>query len=99
VILRIVGPLVVVSTVFLLGTGAALLAVGPAHSTSKAGRLSGVGLRRGIVLASLIVGLALGAASLRWNIAWTHRARRREAAPLTKPIMTGSGVGRMGTSD
>jgi hypothetical protein len=115
VILRIAGPIVVLSTVFLLGTGAALLAVGPANSdtlvtvhqasfivwvsvttihvlghiaetwrltihdmrTSGAGGVSGVGLRRGLILASLIVGLALGTASLGWNSAWVHRVGHR----------------------
>jgi hypothetical protein len=122
VILRIIGPLVVVSTVSLLGTGAALLAVGPANSdtlvtvhqasfivwvsvttihvvghiaetcrltihdmrTSSAG---GVGLRRGLILASLVVGLGLGTASLGWNSAWAHRVGRRDGALLSNPFV------------
>jgi len=137
VILRILGPLVVVSTVCLLGTGATLLAVGPANSdtlvtvhqasfivwvsvttihvighitetwrltiqdmrTTSAGAVSGVGLRRGLILASLVVGLSLGTASLGWNSAWTHRVGRRDGAPLNNSVKTGTGVGWMGTSD
>ena len=124
VILRILGPVVVVSTVCLLGTGAALLAVGPANSDtlvtmhqasfivwfsvttidvvghlaetwrlmihdlrpSSAGGVSGVGLRRGLILASLIVGLALGTASLGWNSAWAHRGGRRDGALLRNSV-------------
>ncbi|MEY2400426.1 MAG: hypothetical protein QOJ08_537, partial [Ilumatobacteraceae bacterium] len=133
VILRILGPLVVVSTICLLGTGATLLAVGPANSDtlvtlhqasfivwvsvttihvvghitetarltiddmSSAGGIGGVGLRRGLVLASLIVGLALGTASLGWNSAWVHRVGRRDGAPLNNPVKTGTGFGWTGT--
>jgi len=108
-ILRILAPVVVLSTLALLGTGVALLAVGPANSdalvTVHQGsfivwvsamtiyvlghiidtwrlsiddirddrRVPGVGLRRSLVLVSLIIGLGLGVASLGWNSAWTDR--------------------------
>ncbi|MEY2581624.1 MAG: hypothetical protein QOE09_1473 [Ilumatobacteraceae bacterium] len=135
VILRIVGPLVVVSTICLLGTGAALLAVGPANAdtlvtvhqasfivwvsvttihvvghiaetfrltihdmrTRSTGRVAGVGRRRSLILVSLIVGLALGTASLGWNSAWVHRAGRRNGAPLSNPV-TMTGISRRATS-
>jgi hypothetical protein len=112
-ILRILGPVVVLSTLVLLGTGIALLAVGPASSDAlvtvhqasfivwvsattihvlghivetwrlstddlrndEDRRVPGVGLRRSLVLVSLVIGLGLGAASLGWNSAWTHRQR------------------------
>jgi hypothetical protein len=99
----------------LLGTGAALLAVGLANSDTletvhqasfivwvsvttihvvghiaetwrltihdmRTSGVGGVGLRRGLILASLVVGLGLGTASLGWNSAWAHRVGRRWGA-------------------
>ena len=112
-ILRVLAPVVVLSTLALLGTGVALLAVGPAHSDAlvtlhqasfivwvssttihvlghivetwrlsiddlrrdQSHRVPRVGLRRSIVLVSLVIGLGLGVASLGWNSAWTQRLR------------------------
>ena len=111
IILRVTAPLVVISTIALLGTGAALLAVGPdnadalvtVHQASfivwfavttihvlghivETWRLTGddlratstaevprVGMRRGLVLISLVIGVGLGVASLGWNHDWTNR--------------------------
>jgi hypothetical protein len=132
VILRILGPLVVVSTICLLGTGATLLAVGPANADTLvtvhqasfivwvsvttfhgvghitetwrltpddmrgAGDVGRVGLRRGLILAGLIVGLALGTASLGWNSEWVHRGDRRDGAPFNDPTKPGAGIGSRG---
>jgi len=119
-ILRILGPIVVLSTLAVLGTGVALLIVGPnnadtlvtVHQASfivwvsvttihvlghiiETWRLSvddirgetahavrGRGMRRTVVLASVVLGLGLGIASLGWNSAWAHRRRHfRDGAP------------------
>jgi hypothetical protein len=48
--------------------------------------IPGVGVRRGLVLLSLIVGLGLGAASLGWNGAWADARRHdRPAVPSVAP--------------
>jgi hypothetical protein len=119
IILRVTAPVVVVSTIALLGTGAALLAVGPNNSDTwvtvhqasfivwvsvttihvlghiiETWRLTGddlrststaavprAGLRRGLLLISLVVGVGLGVASLGWNHDWANRRRdRRDGA-------------------
>ena len=119
IILRLTAPVVVVSTIALLGTGAALLAVGPKSSDTlvtvhqasfivwvsvttihvlghiiETWRLTGddlrststaavprVGLRRGLLLVSLVVGVGLGVASLGWNHDWANRRHdRRDGA-------------------
>ncbi len=112
IILRATAPLVVISTIALLATGAALLVVGPnnadtlvtVHQASfivwvsvttihvlghivETWRLTGddlrststaavprLGLRRSLLLISLVVGVGLGVASLGWN---HDRANRR----------------------
>ncbi len=119
IILRVTAPVVVVSTIALLGTGAALLAVGPnnadtlvtLHQASfvvwvsvttihvlghivETWRLTGddlraastaavprVGMRRGLLLVSLVIGVGLGVASLGWNHDWANRRHdRRDGA-------------------
>ena len=119
IILRVTAPVVVVSTIALLGTGAALLAVGPKNSDTlvtvhqasfivwvsvttihvlghiiETWRLTGddlrststatvprAGLRRGLLLVSLVVGVGLGVASLGWNHDWANRRHdRRDGA-------------------
>ncbi len=127
-ILRIIGPIVIVSTISVLGTGVALLSIGPNNSNSdtlvtfhqasfivwvsvttihvlghiietwrltvddlrpaKAGRVGRVGVRRSLLLASVVVGLGLGVASLGWNSAWADRVHgpRRAASPSRSPF-------------
>ena len=119
IILRVTAPLVVVSTIALLGTGAALLAVGPNNADTlvtfhqasfivwvsvttihvlghivETWRLTGddlratstaavprVGMRRGLLLVSLVIGVGLGVASLGWNHDWANRRHfRRDGA-------------------
>jgi len=119
IILRATAPLVVISTIALLATGASLLAVGPnnadtlvtVHQISfivwvsattihvlghivETWRLAGddlrststaavprVGLRRGLLLISLVVGVGFGVASLGWNHDWANRGNdRRDGA-------------------
>ena len=125
-ILRIIGPIVIVSTMAVLGTGVALLSIGPKNSDTlitfhqasfivwvsvttihvlghiietwrltvddlrpaKAGRAGRVGVRRSLLLASVVVGLGLGVASLGWNSAWANRVHdpRRAAPPSRSPF-------------
>ena len=111
IILRVTAPLLVISTIALLGTGAALLAVGPNNADTlvtfhqasfvvwvsvttihvlghivETWRLTGddlratstaavprVGMRRGLLLISLVIGVGLGVASLGWNHDWANR--------------------------
>lgn len=115
-ILRIAAPLVVVSTISLLGTGIVSLAVGPRHSDTwvtlhqgsfivwfaamtvhvlghllETWRLTTAevradppvprrGLRISLVVVSLVVGLALGIASLGWTSAWRNRPRHGDGS-------------------
>ena len=127
IILRLTAPLVVISTIALLGTGASLLAVGPnnadtlvtVHQASfivwvsvttihvlghivETWRLTGddlrststaavprVGLRRGLLLISLVVGVGLGVASLGWNHDWANRRHdRRDGAGLGAALVS-----------
>ncbi|MGZ4725946.1 MAG: hypothetical protein ACXV8L_17220 [Ilumatobacteraceae bacterium] len=111
IILRVTAPVVVISTIALLGTGAALLAVGPNNADTlvtfhqasfvvwvsvttihvlghivETWRLTGddlratstaavprVGIRRALLLVSLVIGVGLGVASLGWNHDWANR--------------------------
>jgi hypothetical protein len=118
-VLRVAAPLVVVSTVALLGTGVVMLAVGPRHSDTwltihQASFIAWVALttvhvlghaietwklataearanppvprrrtRVAVMSLSIVVGFALGVASLGWTSAWTDRTQRLKdgAAP------------------
>ena len=135
IILRVTAPLVVISTIALLATGAALLAVGPknadtlvtVHQASfivwvsvtsihvlghivETWRLTGddlratstaavprVGVRRGLLLVSLVVGVGLGVASLGWNHDWANRRQGRRdgvgrGAAFARAAEAGSGL-------
>ena len=105
--LRLLGPLVVVSTGAVLATGIALLAVGPGdgmvatlHKASfivffgatglhvlahvrgvpaeaaadwrRSTRTPGAGSRRAVLVASLVVGVAIGALAIAYDGAWVH---------------------------
>ncbi len=134
IILRVTAPVVVISTIALLGTGAALLAVGPNNADTlvtfhqasfavwvsvttihvlghivETWRLTGddlratstaavprVGMRRGLMLISLVVGVGLGVASLGWNHDWANRRHFRRdgagrGAAVAYPAETGLG--------
>ncbi len=108
-LLRALGPILVLSVAVLLVTGVLLLAMGPgdgplrglhklsfivlgiavsvhvlAHLSNVAGlaaadwrkrtRLPGSAIRRFAVLASLLAGLAFGAAAVHYDGSWVHRA-------------------------
>jgi hypothetical protein len=114
VVLRVAAPLVVVSTVALLGTGVVMLVVGPRHSDTwltlhQGSFIAWVALmtvhvlghaietwklttaevrgdpsvprrraRLALVSVSVVVGLALGVASLGWTGAWTNQEPRHD---------------------
>ena len=124
IVLRVAAPLVVVSTVALLGTGIVMLAVGPGHSDTwltihqgsfiawvalttvhvlghavETWRLTTAelrpersvprrGTRLALVTVSVVVGLALGVASLGWTSAWTHRTRRQDKGAPQEHVLT-----------
>jgi hypothetical protein len=124
IVLRVAAPLVVASTVALLGTGIMMLAVGPGHSdtwltihqgsfiawvalttvhvlghAAETWKLTTAemrakppvprrGTRLALVTASLVVGLALGVASLGWTTAWTHRTNRQHDGAAQEHILT-----------
>ena len=119
-ILRVIGPLVILSTVALVGTGVAMIVVGAGRSdnlrdlhstafivwvilmsihvlghlvetgrstaddwTPHRPRVAQATLRRGVVIASLFLGLGLGALSIGWAHTWRTAAdsQRRELGP------------------
>jgi len=122
-LLRVIGPVVVVSTVTVLASGVALLLAGPHHDQLKlihqasfivflavtavhvlahvakvprqtaadwrpSTRLPGGSARRLAVVLSLVVGLALGAATIAIDGPWVHRHhhhRDARSAPFANP--------------
>lgn len=136
-VLRVLGPVVVLSTIAVLATGVTLLAVGPKNSDTlvtvhqasfivwvsattihvlghiietwrlsiddfkrtPGHRVRGVGVRRSLVLASIVVGLGLGVASLGWNSAWVHRQRHfRDGSPAVDSPGAGLSANHLGAS-
>lgn len=108
-LLRALGPVIVVASVVLLATGVALLAIGPgdspvrgihklsfivlfaamavhvlAHIRKVPGltsadwrartRLPGAPARRGLLVVTLVAGLAFGAVAIAYDGSWVHRA-------------------------
>jgi hypothetical protein len=114
-LLRVIGPAVVLSTLAVLGSGVALLLAGPHHGQLSAihkvsfivffavtavhvlahiakvpretaadwrasSRLPGGATRRLVVLLSLLLGLALGAAAIGIDGPWVHRHHHHREA-------------------
>jgi hypothetical protein len=114
-VLRLLGPVVALSTIAVIGSGIALLLAGPgndvlgalhrasfivffaatavhvlAHAAKvprqtvadwrRRTRLPGASFRRLAVVASLVVGIALGAAAIAYDGSWVHRHHHRTSA-------------------